>query len=123
MKRNFASRFISAVAALALIAGSTASFVQAQSGYTVRIDNQSDYAIYQIHMSSVSDPNWRRDLLGAGVLPSGYHVALPETFFSGYFDLELVDEYGDVCVVPSVRLTGNTSWEITNSWLLNCEFH
>jgi hypothetical protein len=122
MKRNIVSRFITAVAALVLIAGSTASFVQAQSGYAVQIDNISDYAIYQIHMSSASDPDWRRDLLGQNVLPAGYHITLPERFFSGYYDLKLVDEDGDVCVARNVRVNGNTTWNITNSWLLNCEF-
>jgi len=122
MKLNIAARFISAIAALALIAGSNASFVQAQSGYTVQIENRSDYGIYQIRMSSASDRDWERDLLGAGVLPSGYHITLPERFFPGYYDLKLVDEDGDICVVSNVRVNGNTTWDITNSWLLNCEF-
>jgi hypothetical protein len=124
MKLNIATRLISAVAALALIAGSTASLVQAQSGYgyTVQIENRSDYAIYQIRMSLASDRSWERDLLGTGALPSGYHITLPERFSPGYYDLKLVDEDGDVCVVSNVRVNGNTTWDITNSWLLNCEF-
>jgi hypothetical protein len=73
-------------------------------------------------MSSASDPDWRRDLLGQNVLPAGYHITLPERFFSGYYDLKLVDEDGDVCVARNVRVNGNTTWNITNSWLLNCEF-
>ena len=123
MKRNITPRLIAAAAALVLIVGTTASFVQAQSGYTFRIENSSEYAIYQIRMSSVDDSNWRQDLLGDSALPSGYHVTLPRTYLPGFYDLKLVDEDGDVCIVPSVRVSGNTVWDVTDAWLLNCEFH
>lgn len=122
MKLNITSRLIGAVVALVLIGGLTPSFVQAQSGYTVRIDNSSDYAIYQIRMSPVGDSSWRQDLLGDLALPSGYHVTLPRTYLPGLYDLKLVDEDGDVCIVPNVRLSGNTVWDVSDSWLLNCEF-
>lgn len=123
MKRNMMSRILSAVAALTLVAGSTATLTNAQSGYSVRIENESDYAIHQIHLSPVSDTDWERDLLGPRrTLPSGWYFTF-NGVMPGRYDLKLIDEDGDVCVVSNVRISGNTNWGINNSWLLNCEFH
>jgi len=119
---RIAAHLISAVAAIALAAGSLVPCAQAQSGFTVRINNQSDYAVHYIYMSSVGNPGWQADLLGQYVLPTGYHVTLPGSYFPGYYDLKLVDEDGDVCIVPAVYVSGNTVWDITDAWLLNCEF-
>lgn len=123
MKRNILSRILSAVAALTLAASLTTTFTQAQSSNSVRIENDSDYSIYEIYMSPANDLSWGSDLLGSRrVLPTGYYFtfsgALP-----GRYDLKLVDEDGDVCVVSDIRVNGNANWSISNSWLLNCEFH
>jgi hypothetical protein len=87
--------------------------------FTIR--NASSYDIYGIFMSRSADENWHRDLLGTGVLSSGSRVSLtaqPDTY-----DLKLVDEDGDTCIVKGISVYQDKVWRITNSWLLGCEFH
>jgi hypothetical protein len=123
MKRNIKNHLLSALAALTLAAASGSFLVQAQSSYRVTIENRSDFDIYHVYLSAVRMTDWENDELGSQVLDSGYRFTLLDRFYPGRYDLKLVDEDGDSCVVPSVEISGNTTWNITNSWLLNCEFH
>lgn len=94
----------------------------AQTTTRVRIDNNSDYAIYEVFLSPVSSPDWGFDLLDIDqVLAPNYQATLPPKHV-GYYDLKLVDEDGDACVVSNVYVTPTTDWSINNSWLLGCEF-
>ena len=43
----------------------------AQSSHSLRIENNTGYDIQILRVSSVSDPNWGRDILGASVLAYG----------------------------------------------------
>lgn len=89
----------------------------------VRVDitNNSSYDIYEIHMSPTGDGNWERDLLRDDVLTRGASTTV--TAVPGRYDLKLVDEDGDACVVMNLPLYGDEAWSITNRWLLSCEFH
>ncbi len=93
----------------------------AQDRIRVTIQNASRYDIYEVHLSRSNDRSWERDLLGAGVLVSGGSFAL--TAPEGIYDLKLVDQDGDTCMVKGLGLFEDKSWVITNSWLLGCEFH
>ena len=123
MKRNMMSRILSAVAALVLVAGSTATSANAQSGNIVRIDNRSGYGLYHVYLSPTGIDRWGMDQLGTTVVSTGYTVRLLDRFPDGSYDLKLVDTDGDSCVVWNVRVDGNTTWNIYRDWLLNCEFH
>ena len=106
---------------LCLLLGFAASS-GATSRVRVGIANNSDYDIYHVYMSSTGDNNWGRDLLGRyQVLESGSSMSV--TAGPGRYDLKLVDEDGDSCVVMNLGLYGDQSWNITNNWLLSCEFH
>jgi hypothetical protein len=90
--------------------------------HAVRLENDSSFAIYQVFVSPVYRQTWGYDKLGDVVLEPGYYVTLPPLRL-GHYDLKLVDEDGDTCVVSNVRVDYETKWAITDSWLLGCEFH
>jgi len=114
------------VAALVAIIGLMSllppSLVAQSARYPIRLQNDSSYAIYHVYISSVERTDWGRDRLGDIILHPGYYINL-RSFYPGQYDLKLVDEDGDSCVVPEVRVGNDTSWVITDSWLLGCEFH
>jgi hypothetical protein len=115
-------RIVAAFAAALLLGGGLAVSAEAWTNRVrVNIVNNSDYDIYQLHMSSIGDNNWGSDLLGAKVLYSGSSVAV--TMSPGRYDLKLVDEDGDTCTVLDIGVYRDDSWSITNRWLLSCEFH
>jgi len=109
--------------AVALCLAASLSVPAGAGPYRVRVGiaNNSSYDIYRLYMSSTQANDWGRDLLGDSVLLSGSSFSV--TADPGRYDLKLVDEDGDTCTVMGLSLYGNESWNITDRWLLSCEFH
>ena len=90
---------------------------------TVKIINQSKWEIHHIYFGSTSDDTWGDDYLGEEVLTKGDSLTLSE-IECGDYDIKVVDEDGDECVVEAVSLCGdNVYWKITDKDLLECEGH
>ena len=107
----------------ALVAMTASSMpVAAQSNYYLnfRMENNTGYNIDQVHLSSVSDSSFERDLLGNGVFYNGTSFTITQ-ITPGQYDMKLVDQDADVCVVHDVAIYSNTDWNLTQQWLLNCE--
>ena len=100
--------------------GILAPGAHAQSVYSVRIENATLFTINRIYMSPVSSTVWDSDLLGEYTLRPGYHFTTRH--WAGVYDLKLVDQDGDVCVVRGISINEDTSWRITNVWLLGCQW-
>jgi hypothetical protein len=83
--------------------------------------NKSSWAIHQMYLSPTDDEDWGDDQLGHQVINTG------ETFtLSGVpcdkWDIRVVDEDGDECVIPNVGLCGDTDrWVINDKDLLGCQ--
>lgn len=88
---------------------------------TVKVVNKSDWQIDQFFLSSSEDEEWGPDQLGEDVIGSGESFSLKNIPCDTY-DVMLVDEDGDECVVEEVDICGGAeSWVITNKILLGCQ--
>ncbi len=88
---------------------------------TIKIVNQSEWDIHHLYLSSTSDKQWGPDQLGKDVIESGDTYTLTD-IDCDHYDIRLVDEDGDECVVEDVDMCGdNTVWRITDKALLACE--
>ena len=88
---------------------------------TVKIINQSKWEIHQIFLSSSDDEEWGPDQLEDEVLAKGESLTLTDIDCDLY-DIQVVDEDGDECVIEQVDLCGDNSyWKITDKDLLECE--
>jgi hypothetical protein len=95
--------------------------VAAQSNhYNLRMENNTGYDIYQVRMSSVNDRDWERDILGSRIFGDGTSFTIAQ-ISPGYYDVAFVDEDADVCVVHNVSIYSNLNWNLSQTWLLNCE--
>jgi hypothetical protein len=93
----------------------------AQSNYHIlRMENSTGYDIYQVRISRVNDPSWERDLLGTRVFESGTSFTVID-ILPGRYDIALVDQDADVCVLHGVAIYGDLSWDLSQRWLLDCE--
>jgi hypothetical protein len=87
----------------------------------VAIRNTSSWDIHQLYLSSTDSDDWGPDQLGDDVI--GHR----ETFrLSGIpcddYDVKLVDEDGDECVVGGVTLCADAdAWVINDDDLLDCQ--
>lgn len=109
-----------AVAALLLLAFSLPSFAGPKRA-TVKIINQSKWEIHHVFLSSVEDENWGPDQLEDSILGKGDSITITDIPCDLY-DVKVVDEDGDECIIEAVDLCGDRSyWKITDKDLLECE--
>lgn len=87
----------------------------------VSMRNDSAWNINELYLSAVDVQEWGEDQLGEHLIATG------ETFtLSGVpcdvYDVRLVDEDGDVCIVGGVKLCGTDSaWKVDDEDLLDCQ--
>ena len=89
---------------------------------TIKVVNQSKWEIHHLYLSSTTDKHWGPDQLGDAVIDAkGGSFKLTNIDCDDY-DIKVVDEDGDECVVEEVNLCGDeTVWKITDKVLLACE--
>jgi hypothetical protein len=112
------SRFITC-----LLLGATAAVLSVTSAlaYDWTISNSSKWAIHEVYISSCGNRYWGQDRLGSSaVMHSGDSYVLHD-IDGGCYDVKLVDEDGDVCVINKVRINDDEDWNVTDRALLNCE--
>lgn len=116
MKKSIAA-LAGAVCAAALLVPVTASAANS----SVVIKNKSDWEIHQFFLSPVDTDKWGADQLGEDVISKGDTFTLKNIPCDSY-DVMLVDEDGDECVVSEVDIcSGQEGWVINNDDLLECQ--
>ena len=97
------------------------AFAAPKKKATIKVVNQSKWEIHHLYLSSTSDKHWGDDQLGDDVIATGQSFKLTHIDCDDY-DIKIVDEDGDECVVEEVNLCGDeTVWKITDKILLKCE--
>jgi len=88
----------------------------------VTVRNNSLWEIHQMYLSSVDEEEWGPDQLGEQIIDAeGGGFKLSGVPCDSY-DVRLVDEDGDECVVREVDLcAGSETWVITDEDLLTCQ--
>ena len=108
------------VCAAALSTFATSAFAAPVS---VEFQNTSDWTIQHIYLSSTATKEWGPDQLGdkdSDVIASGGKFTLNQ-IEPGKYDMKIVDEDGDECVLSSLKLGENKVVDISNENLLNCQ--
>jgi hypothetical protein len=101
--------------------GATGGTVMVDTTSSVTFRNQSSYDLYRIFLSPSSQSTWGPDQLGANILRTGADYTLTGIPCDTY-DLRLVDEDGDECVVQGANICAEASGiVINNDNLLACE--
>ena len=127
---RIASLVISAVALVvgACGGGSTASSgtesaatVEGLADSTVTLQNSSSFALFHFYMSPVDQQAWGPDQFGPDVLMPGESFTLTE-IDCGTYDVKIVDEDGDECVVGGVDVClEDAGWNISDEDLATCQ--
>ena len=91
------------------------------AGNKVVIKNKTDWEIHHLFLSPTENEKWGPDQLGDHVIAPGGTFELHSIPCDAY-DVMLVDEDGDECVVADVDIcSGQAGWVISNDDLLECE--
>lgn len=103
---------------VAFAGGSTA---EAAKRASVKIVNKSQWAIHHLYLSPTDETEWGPDQLRDATVDSGEAFTLTDIACSDY-DVKLVDEDGDECVIEDVDLCGGKEvWQVTSAALLACQ--
>lgn len=88
----------------------------------VTIVNQSLWAIHELYLSSTDESSWGPDQLGpTTVIGTGERHTINRIPCDTY-DVKLVDEDGDECVLGGVALCADSdTWVVTDEDLLACQ--
>lgn len=97
------------------------SFASVAQAETVTVQNGSSFAIFQFFLSPMDADEWGPDQLRDGVIESGGAFELSGIGCDDY-DVKLVDEDGDVCIVAAPDICGeDQTWIIEDDGLLACQ--
>lgn len=106
---------------LTLVLGLAMAGVASAQTSTVSLRNDSSWVITEMYLSAVDVQDWGPDQLGEHVIEPASSYELHDVPCDVY-DVRLVDEDGDVCIVGGVKLCGSDSaWTIGDEDLLNCQ--
>lgn len=98
-----------------------ASDASAAKKSDVTVNNESEWAINHFYLSPIDEEEWGPDQLGEHVIKNGGSFTLTDVPCDSY-DVKLVDEDGDECIVAEVDICGSDDeWVITDEDLLECE--
>ena len=87
----------------------------------VKVTNRTDWEIHELYLSSTDEKTWGPDQLGDDVIGKGESLVL-EGIPCDDYDVKIVDEAGDECVVAAVDICGkDEQWTITSGDLLKCQ--
>jgi hypothetical protein len=118
MKRRGVLSSLAAVVALTVLAPVAQA---AKKTSDVNIVNKSDWAIAELYLSPVDETEWGPDQLAEHVIGPGESFKLTKVPCDTW-DVRLVDEDGDECIVGSVDICANNeTWTITSKDLLRCQ--
>jgi hypothetical protein len=105
-----------------LIGALLSSSALAGTDASVEIRNDSAWEIHQIYISSVDTEEWGPDQLGANVIGAGGDTYTLTDIPCGAYDVQLIDEDGDECIIGDVALcAAKGQWVITDEDLLACQ--
>jgi hypothetical protein len=114
-------RKLAGLGAIALLVALTPAAEAAGRTATVTIHNKSDWRLDHFYLSPAEETNWGPDQLGNKVIGSGEKFMLTGIPCNTW-DVKLVDEEGDECVVEGVDLCkDDAQWTITSKALLACQ--
>lgn len=110
--------------AAALLAGGLASCIASTSDTTtgsLTIDNESSYALAEVHVTGVGSRSWGPNLTPETLQP-GEQVEV-DTVDCASYDVLVVDELGTSCVLSSLNLCFKDQvWVIDDGTLASCAF-
>jgi hypothetical protein len=88
---------------------------------SVKVVNKSDWTIVELYLSPVNDTKWGPDQLGEETIKPGDTYTLTDVPCDNW-DVRLVDEDKDVCIVEDVDIcAASETWTNTSKDLLKCQ--
>jgi len=104
-----------------VVAALAAAAPAAARNASVTIKNKSHWEIHQLYLSASDEDAWGPDQLGRHTIAArGGSYTLTDIPCDKY-DVRIIDEDGDECVVTRVPLCADHEWVVKDDDLLSCQ--
>lgn len=100
-----------------------ASSVWAEAKNEIEFQNKTDWAIHNLYFAKSKETDWGPDQLGTksnDIIAPGASFKLT-SIPPGKYDMKIVDEDGDECVVAGVKVAASETVVLTNDLLVGCQ--
>lgn len=87
---------------------------------SLALENQSKWEIHELYFAPINETTWGEDQLGDNVIQVGGTFTLTKIAKDDY-DVKIVDEDGDSCVIEDVDFRASEHFVITDKILLGCQ--
>ncbi len=81
--------------------------------------NSSDYVVHQLFVSPSQSRSWGPDQLGKETIGRAERFTV-RNIPDGTYDLKIIDEDEDACIVENVDVSGTMNWMLTDTVIENC---
>jgi hypothetical protein len=81
--------------------------------------NSSDYVVHHLFVSPSQARSWGPDQLGKETIGRAERFTV-RNIPDGAYDLKIVDEDEDECIVENVDVSGTMNWMLTDTVIENC---
>jgi hypothetical protein len=98
-----------------LIVANAVSALAAQ----ITVINSSDYVIHHFYVSPSKSRSWGPDQLGKEIIGRAERFTV-RNIPDDTYDLKLIDEDEDECIVENVEVSGTINWTLTDTVIENC---
>lgn len=119
-KRRIKMKLQSALVVAAFLAVNSLTPAYA-AGVSVKFKNNSKWDIHSLYLSPVNEEEWGPDQLGDNVVIGSKTTFTLTSIEPDKYDMKLVDEDGDECIVKGLKLGTDTETVINDSNLLECQ--
>ena len=113
-------RFNSALLGTSLGLLLTAGAAFADSGVAINFVNKTDWKIHNIFLSPTKQNSWGEDQLQDKLIETNSSFNL-HGIPAGKYDVKIVDEDGDECVISAVKIAADETVDLTNEDLVGCQ--
>lgn len=90
------------------------------SAVELTVVNNSQYAVHKLYVALSKSKKWGTDQLGNASIMSKEKFTL-RNIPEGTYDLKIVDEDDDSCVVSGINFDRDKEWTLTDAIMENCE--
>lgn len=116
---RFLRPLIAFVSVCLLTAAPCAAQPQPGAKHRFTIGNQTKYLVDEIRLSPGGENKWGPDHTGIGDLKPDQVITIAD-LAPGQYDVKFIDDGGNACILKSIPVFSEMSWNITAAFISNC---
>lgn len=108
--------------ALALTSVAILALMAPASAFDLVVVNQAHFSvIHKLYLAPAKSNQWGENKLQNQTVAKNGRFTVRDVL-AGMYDLKVIDDDNDTCVVPEINIDQNKEWKLTDKIMLQCVF-